>query len=177
VSTLYDMLKKSTVIAIIALHASCLLGVDYKTLIDKVEDYSESNDLEQFLALEGQYLEVTGYAFDWKGPRSFILIERVESHKWDSETMRPIKTHSHEVKAFARISELADWPKEYDGKQIRLIGKLKKEQRKTVTDKEKLQSTEPLKQKDNSLFPWTPSTEYYFEQYRWGLIEIHIKAG
>ena len=170
---LHVMLKKILLLSTIAVQLIRANGetpeaFECPTL--KIIAYSESDDLEQFLKLPHAHICVTGYTINWQSLESFILIDKVEHFDVD-ETGRAVHTYSHKVKALAKIPQLQRWPKGYRNKQIELTGCLRKET--PPTEAERMEGEKWRKEMGDSLslFPFVPSSKYYFEQYQWELVE------
>ena len=162
------MSKKSAILALALLQAVQLIAepIDF----ERIEEHSASKDLERFLDLNGT-VHVTGYAINWKRTRTFILIDRI---RYTGVELYPVKdggsqkirsTQTFEIKGLARISQLIQWPKEYENKRILLSGFLKKDPPPKKEDLIEPEDTDP------ALFPYAPYSFYYFDSYTWELIE------
>jgi len=135
-------------------------------LTDKVREYDKSRELDPLTSFDHSIWADGTTTFSY-GINAFILIDTIsywEVKMKDGEVVDRIR-RTHNVKALAYMSELREWPEDYEHKKINLLGYLHKEDRSMRGEVIHIPK-ESLK-----FVPYYPGTPYYFTSYYWQFAE------
>lgn len=176
-STLGDYMNKILLILLIGGLSSILQAETAEVslnLYNLDKENWERRDLDSYtLDKLGHSIQVVGTAIDYKGSLSFLFVTKViyyDQKNAGTGIADSKQFVTKDVRALVILRELAAWPPEYAGKELRLSGYL------NIHSEDIIQNYQDISKRGSALKQYAPFAPYYFTKYSWSLVGEHHKS-